>query len=47
MHSYECCGIEATHSGEDSGVRLDISSCVGTVEARSKFNAEGSETDKK
>lgn len=23
----------ATYSGEDSGVRLDISSCVGTVEA--------------
>lgn len=26
----------STHSGEDSGVRLDISSCVGTVEAGSK-----------
>lgn len=26
----------STYSGEDSGVRLDISSCVGTVEADSE-----------
>lgn len=29
-------GVASTHSGEDSGVRLDISSCVGTAEAGSK-----------
>lgn len=33
---------KSTHSGEDSGVRLDISSCVGTLETGLKVRVERS-----